>query len=175
MTERSLVVVLALIGVVNAALGALALIVPDTFFDQIGKYGVENSHYVGDVGAFVIAFGLAVLVSVRLPSWRGPVLYLGAIWFGFPALNHAFHTHGAARPEGSARRRTAHGRPTGAGGGGGPTLSGAAGRVAPRRYLSQSIAFIYEPEGDWVKDEEARPFVKAPGRFASGVEPTLTS
>jgi hypothetical protein len=98
MTERSLVVVLALIGVINAGLGALAMIAPDTFFDQIGKYGVENSHYVGDVGAFVLAFGLAVLLSIRLPSWRVPVLYLGAIWFGFHALNHAFDT-GEARSE----------------------------------------------------------------------------
>ena len=98
MTERSLQVVLALLGAINAGLGALALIAPDTFFDQIGKYGVENSHYVGDVGAFVLAFGLAVLLSIRLPSWRVPVLYLGAIWFGFHALNHAFDT-GEAKSE----------------------------------------------------------------------------
>jgi hypothetical protein len=89
-------VALALIGVINVALGTLALIAPDTFFDQIGKYGVENSHYVGDVGAFVVAYGIGVLVSIRLPSWRVPVLYLGAIWFGFHALNHAFDT-GEAR------------------------------------------------------------------------------
>ena len=52
--------VLVVLGVLNAASGALALIAPDTFFDQVGHYGVENSHYVGDVGAFVLAFGVAV-------------------------------------------------------------------------------------------------------------------
>jgi hypothetical protein len=98
MTERSLQVVLALIGATNAAVGALALIAPDAFFDQIGKYGVENSHYVGDVGAFVLAFGIAVLISIRLPSWRGPVLGLGAIYYGLHALNHVFDT-GEARSE----------------------------------------------------------------------------
>jgi hypothetical protein len=98
MSERSLQVVLALIGAINAGLGALALIAPDTFFDQIGKYGVENSHYVGDVGAFVLAFGIAVLISIRLPAWRVPVLALGAIWFGFHALNHVFDT-GEAKSE----------------------------------------------------------------------------
>jgi hypothetical protein len=97
-TERSLQVVLALLGAINAGLGALALIAPDTFFDQIGKYGVENSHYVGDVGAFTLAYGLALLVAIRVPSWRVPVLALGAIWFGFHALNHAFDT-GQARSE----------------------------------------------------------------------------
>ena len=98
MTERSLQVVLALLGAINAGLGALALIAPDTFFDQIGKYGVENSHYVGDVGAFTLAYGLGLLVAIRLPSWRVPVLALGAIWFGFHALNHAFDT-GEARSQ----------------------------------------------------------------------------
>jgi hypothetical protein len=97
-TERSLQVVLALLGAINAVLGALALIAPDSFFDQIGRYGVENSHYVGDVGAFTLAYGLALLVAIRVPSWRVPVLALGAIWFGFHALNHAFDT-GQARSE----------------------------------------------------------------------------
>jgi hypothetical protein len=98
MTERSLQVVLGLIGVLNAAAGALALIAPDTFFDQIGKYGVENSHYVGDVGSFVLAYGVAVLIAVRFPSWRVPVLGVGAIWYGLHALNHVFDT-GEARSE----------------------------------------------------------------------------
>jgi hypothetical protein len=97
-TERRLQVVLALLGAINAVLGALALIAPDSFFDQIGRYGVENSHYVGDVGAFTLAYGLALLVAIRVPSWRVPVLALGAIWFGFHALNHAFDT-GQARSE----------------------------------------------------------------------------
>jgi len=96
MTERSLQVVLALIGVANAAAGALALLAPHTFFDQVGSYGVENSHYVGDLGAFVLAYGVAVLVAMRLPSWRVPVLWLGALWYGLHAINHAFDT-GEAR------------------------------------------------------------------------------
>jgi hypothetical protein len=98
MTERSMQVVLVLLGAINAGLGALALIAPDTFFEQIGKYRVENSHYVGDVGAFTIAYGLALLIAARTPSWRVPVLVLGAFWFGFHALNHAFDT-GEAKSE----------------------------------------------------------------------------
>jgi hypothetical protein len=98
MTERSLQVVLGLIGVLNVAAGGLALIAPDTFFDQIGKYGVENSHYVGDVGSFVLAYGVAVLVAIRVPSWRVPVLGMGAVWYGLHALNHAFDA-GEARSQ----------------------------------------------------------------------------
>jgi nucleoside-diphosphate-sugar epimerase len=58
---------------------------------------------------------------------------------------------------------------------GGRNLLSAGRKVGARRYITQSIAFVYEPEGDWVKDEEARTWVEAPGRFASGLEATLTS
>jgi hypothetical protein len=97
-TERSLQVVLALLGAINAGLGALALIAPDTFFDQIGKYGVENSHYVGDVGAFTTAAGIGVSISIWRPSWRAPLLWVGAAWFGLHALNHVFDV-GEARSD----------------------------------------------------------------------------
>jgi hypothetical protein len=90
MTERSLRVVLAITGAYLVASGLLALIAPDTFFDDIGRYGVENSHYVGDVGAFLAAAGIGVLLSVNRPAWRAPLLWVGAVWFGLHALNHLF-------------------------------------------------------------------------------------
>jgi nucleoside-diphosphate-sugar epimerase len=58
---------------------------------------------------------------------------------------------------------------------GGRNLIAAGRKAGARRYITQSIAFIYEPEGDWVKDEEARPYQNPPGRFRSGAEATLTS
>jgi hypothetical protein len=90
MTESSMRLVLVLAGLANLAVGLLALIAPDTFFDQIGHYGVENSHYVGDNGAFTAAAGAGLLLAVRRPSWRAPLLWVGAIWFGLHALNHLF-------------------------------------------------------------------------------------
>lgn len=91
-SERVLKIVLALVAAYHIATGALALFAPDTFFDEIGTYGVENSHYVGDVGAFVLAFGVALAIAVVRPGWRAPLLWLGAIWYGFHALNHVFDT-----------------------------------------------------------------------------------
>jgi hypothetical protein len=82
--------VLVVLGVVQVATGALALIAPGTFYDEIGRYGAENSHYVGDVGAFVLAFGAAVLVAAQRPAWRVPVLLLGVLWYGLHTINHAF-------------------------------------------------------------------------------------
>jgi hypothetical protein len=97
--ERTLQAVLAVVAAYHAIVGLLALVAPDTFFDQIGHYGFENSHYVGDVGAFMLAFGVAVAISVVRPSWRAPLLWLGALWYGFHAINHAFDT-GEAKSEG---------------------------------------------------------------------------
>ena len=55
-------------------------------------------HYVGDVGAFMLAFGVAVGIAVVRPTWRAPLLWLGALWYGFHAINHAFDT-GEAKSE----------------------------------------------------------------------------
>lgn len=98
MTEPTLRAVIAVVAAYHVLIGALALIAPGSFFDEIGRYGVENSHYVGDVGAFTIAFGLALGVCAVRPAWRAPMLWLGALWYGFHAFNHAFDT-GDARSD----------------------------------------------------------------------------
>jgi len=46
-------------------------------------------------------------------------------------------------------------------------LVAAASAAGARRIIAESVAFFYEPEGSWVKDEEARLFVEPPGRFAA--------
>ena len=99
MTERALKAVLAIVAAYHVITGGLALVAPGTFFEEIGRYGVENSHYVGDVGAFVLAFGIALAIAVVRPGWRAPLLWLGALWYGLHAINHAFDT-GEARSEG---------------------------------------------------------------------------
>lgn len=53
---------------------------------------------MGDVGAFMLAFGVAVAISIWRASWRAPILWLGALWYGFHAINHAFDT-GEAKSE----------------------------------------------------------------------------
>jgi nucleoside-diphosphate-sugar epimerase len=52
---------------------------------------------------------------------------------------------------------------------GGRNLLEASLAAGARRFLTQSICFLYAPEGDRVKDEEARPFDDAPGHFRSAV------
>ena len=40
------------------------------------------------VGAFVLAYGIALLIAVGRPSWRTPLLAVGALWYAVHALNH---------------------------------------------------------------------------------------
>lgn len=97
-SERALKAVLFFIALWHIVTGGMALLAPDTFFDQIGHYGIESSHYVGDVGAFMLAYGVAIAIAIWRVSWRAPILWLGALWYGFHALNHAFDT-GEAKSE----------------------------------------------------------------------------
>jgi nucleoside-diphosphate-sugar epimerase len=53
---------------------------------------------------------------------------------------------------------------------GGRNLLAAARAAGARRFVTQSICFLYAPEGDWVKDEGARVFDDAPGHFRQAVE-----
>lgn len=99
MSEGTLKAVLLVVSAYHVITGGLALLAPGTFFEEIGSYGIENSHYVGDVGAFVLAFGVAAGIAAFRPSWRAPVLWVGALWYAFHAINHAFDT-GEASSEG---------------------------------------------------------------------------
>jgi hypothetical protein len=90
LTEGGLRAIIFVLAAYHLITGAMALLAPDAFFDDIGRYGVENSHYVGDVGAFQLAFGLALLIAALRPAWQAPILYLGAFWYALHALNHLF-------------------------------------------------------------------------------------
>jgi 2-alkyl-3-oxoalkanoate reductase len=56
---------------------------------------------------------------------------------------------------------------------GGHNLIEAARAAGVRRFITQSVAFIYAPEGEMIKDEEARPWTDAPDPFRSGAGSTL--
>lgn len=83
-------VVVGALGAFHLLLGSWQLLAPGSFFTAIGPYGPENAHYVGDVGAFIAAYGIALLVAVGRPGWRTPLLAVGAIWYALHAINHLF-------------------------------------------------------------------------------------
>jgi 2-alkyl-3-oxoalkanoate reductase len=53
-------------------------------------------------------------------------------------------------------------------------LVAAAKAAGSRRIVAEGVAFFYEPEGDWVKDERAPLFRNPPGRFAAACEALRT-
>ena len=88
MSESRLRIAIAVIAAVNLAIGLFAAIAPGSFYEEIGTYGAENGHYVGDVAAFYLAAGIGLVVAVSRPAWRVPMLTLVAVWWGIHALNH---------------------------------------------------------------------------------------
>ena len=56
---------------------------------------------------------------------------------------------------------------------GGHNLMEAATAIGAQRFITQSVAFIYAPEGAMVKDEEAEPWIDPPEPFADGARSTL--
>jgi hypothetical protein len=90
LSEPTLRLVIGALGAFHILLGLYQLFFGASFYSRIGTYGRENVHYVGDVGAFTIAFGVALVLAVGRPSWRTPVLAVGALWYGFHAFNHLF-------------------------------------------------------------------------------------
>ncbi|HXE99298.1 MAG TPA: NAD(P)-dependent oxidoreductase [Solirubrobacterales bacterium] len=56
---------------------------------------------------------------------------------------------------------------------GGHNLIEAARAAGVKRLITQSVAFLYAPEGEMVKDEDARPWADAPEPFRAGADSTL--
>jgi len=90
MSEQSLRIGLFVFGAINLALGIVMMLAPGFFFDNIGSYGARNDHFIGDLGSFNIAIGAGLFYAIRRPSWRAPLLYVSAAWYGLHALNHLF-------------------------------------------------------------------------------------
>lgn len=88
--DRTLRTTVGALGAFHLVLGLYQFFFPGSFFFRIGEYGDENTHYVGDVASFTLAFGIALLVAVGRPSWRAPTLLLGAVWYAIHAINHLF-------------------------------------------------------------------------------------
>jgi hypothetical protein len=78
----------AALAVTQLILGLWMVLASRSFYDAIGPFGVYNAHYVRDVSTWQVAFGLALAVAVRRPSWRAPLLGFAVLQFGLHAINH---------------------------------------------------------------------------------------
>jgi peptidoglycan/LPS O-acetylase OafA/YrhL len=79
---------LVVFAAVQLVLGVLLWLAPGFFFDQIGPYGMRNDHYMADLATWYLALGAALLVAVRRPSWRVPVIAVALAQYALHSLNH---------------------------------------------------------------------------------------
>lgn len=79
---------LIVIGAYHLSLGALMVLAPDTFFAQIGPFGVQNDHYIRDTATYNLAAAAVLFAAARLRSWRVPVLTFLVIQFALHSINH---------------------------------------------------------------------------------------
>ncbi len=74
--------------VYHLGLAAFMAGAPHAFYTSIGPFGAANSHYIRDTATFSAALGVGLLVSIRRPSWRVPVLAVVTVQFALHSVNH---------------------------------------------------------------------------------------
>jgi hypothetical protein len=80
---------LFLLAGVQLFLGLFLVIAPGTFVDKLANYGTgADDHFLRDVGTFYLAMGAALLLAIRRPSWRVPVLFLVTLQYALHTVNH---------------------------------------------------------------------------------------
>ncbi|HEX3518375.1 MAG TPA: hypothetical protein VHT29_05015 [Solirubrobacteraceae bacterium] len=73
---------------VQLFLALFMAVAPHGFFTAVGPYGTYNGHYIRDVSTFYAAIGIGLLVALRRPAWRVPVLAITTIQYALHSLNH---------------------------------------------------------------------------------------
>jgi hypothetical protein len=89
---------LVIFGLYLVGIALFAVVAPGTFFEEVGRFGPQNDHYIHDVAAFQGAVGLLLLLSARRPTWRVPALAVTLFQFALHALSHLVDM-GDADPE----------------------------------------------------------------------------
>jgi hypothetical protein len=77
-----------LLGLYSVVLAAFMAVAPHAFYAHVGPFGVRNDHYIRDTATFSAAIGAGLLISLRRPSWRVPMLAISTIQFALHSINH---------------------------------------------------------------------------------------
>lgn len=86
---------ITLLAFIQLGLGIFMVVAPGSFYDALAHFGPANDHLIRDVGAFYLALGAGLLISLTRPNWRAPTLVVGAVWYALHAANHALDVGGA--------------------------------------------------------------------------------
>jgi len=83
-------VIVVVNGVFNILVGGALLFAPRWFFDNIGNFPPFNRHYEGDLGAFVLALGVGLLVASRDPRRHWLIIAASALGGLLHVINHVY-------------------------------------------------------------------------------------
>lgn len=86
--EVAIQVGLALLGGATLLVSVPMIVDPAGFIAQVGGFGAENDHLVRDIATWTTVYGVALLVAIRQPSWRVPVLAIGVAQGALHVVNH---------------------------------------------------------------------------------------
>ena len=78
----------AAFGVYHLVLGLFMAVAPGEFYERVGPFGPENTHYILDSASWELALGGALVASYRVVGWRVAVLAFAALQSGLHTLNH---------------------------------------------------------------------------------------
>lgn len=79
---------IALFAVYHLALAVFMAAAPHAFYAHVGPFGTRNDHYIRDTATFTAALGIGLAVSLRVRSWRVPVLAVTTAQFALHSINH---------------------------------------------------------------------------------------
>jgi hypothetical protein len=79
---------IALLAVYDLALAVFMAAAPHSFFTNVGPFGARNDHYIRDTATFSAAMGIGLLLALRKPSWRVPMLAITTVQFALHSVNH---------------------------------------------------------------------------------------
>jgi len=83
-------VLVGFVGIVHLLTGAGTLLTPVWFFQNIGTFAPYNRHYEGDLGAFQLGLGAALLLAARRPVRQRLLIGAAALGNLAHALNHTY-------------------------------------------------------------------------------------
>ena len=83
-------IIVAVNGALLTFTGTALLLTPEWFYQTIGTFPPFNRHYTGDLGAFQLPLGVALLLAAKHPTQHRLLLWSVAGGNLLHAFNHAY-------------------------------------------------------------------------------------
>ena len=79
---------IAFLAFYDIALAVFMTAAPHLFYSKVGPFGARNDHYIRDTATFSAAIGVGLVIALRRPSWRVPMLAISTVQFALHSVNH---------------------------------------------------------------------------------------